>query len=79
MARRPPLTTEQRLALCVRRVERLRRILGKKEARAARAREERRDLTDWEAREMAFYRDALAREERYAFELRETLRERGRR
>lgn len=54
---------------------RLRRILGRKEEKAARAREERRDLTDWAAREMAFYRDALAREERAAFELRERLRE----
>lgn len=78
MARRPPLTTEQRLAIAERRAARLRRILGRKEAKAVVAREERRDLTDSAVREMTFYRDELRAEERAVFELREQMRERRR-
>jgi hypothetical protein len=77
MSRRRPLTLDQHIAIAERRVARLRRILGRKEEKASQAREERRDLTDWQVREMAFYRDALAHEERTAFELRERRREHG--
>lgn len=61
------------------RVKRLGGILARIEFRVMRLREDGKQPTDWKLQQMTFFRGELRKAERKAFELREQLRERGRR